>query len=305
MAPTPASLGGRAILERATVHVPDIRTDPTSGHRGFRRLRGERSSVYRCCERARLSGCSGWGEAISPVHDRQIALLETFADQAVIAIENVRLFKELEARTHDLTRSVNELRALGEVGRAVSSTLDLQTVLTTIVTRAVQLSGTDGGVIYEYDEGTEAFRLRASHQVRSRAGARCFERAPFRPGEGVTGRAAALRGARPGSRHRRRAELRESDPARSRRARLSLDPGRAAPAGGARSIGALTVWRQAAGGFAPKSCISSRPSRPSPPWPSRTPACSARSRTRAGSSRPPAATSPSSSPTCPTSSGPP
>ena len=66
---------------------------------------------------------------VRPFSDKQIALLKTFADQAVIAIENVRLFQELEARTRELAQSVGELRALGEVGQAVSSTLDLQTVL--------------------------------------------------------------------------------------------------------------------------------------------------------------------------------
>ena len=76
---------------------------------------------------------------------RQGTLLETFADPAVIAIDNVRFFKELEARTHDLTRSVGKLQALGEVGQAISSTLDLQTVLGTIVGRAVQLSESDAG----------------------------------------------------------------------------------------------------------------------------------------------------------------
>src|SRR5438128_11513125 len=73
---------------------------------------------------------------VLPFTNKQIELVTTFADQAVIAIENVRLFKELEARTADLTRSVGELRALGEVGQAVSSTLDLEPVLTTIVGRA-------------------------------------------------------------------------------------------------------------------------------------------------------------------------
>jgi GAF domain-containing protein len=70
----------------------------------------------------------------------QIDLLKTFADQAVIAIENVRLFTELQTRTGELTRSVDELTALGEVSRALSSTLDLETVLQTIVTRAVQMA---------------------------------------------------------------------------------------------------------------------------------------------------------------------
>ena len=91
---------------------------------------------------------------VQPFTDKQIELVTTFADQAVIAIENVRLFQELQARTRDLARSVEELKALGEVSQAVSSTLDLQTVLTTIVNRAVQLSGANGGVIYEYDEHT-------------------------------------------------------------------------------------------------------------------------------------------------------
>ena len=93
---------------------------------------------------------------VRPFTDKQIALLETFADQAVIAIENVRLFQELDARTRELAQSVGELRALGEVSQAVSSTLDLETVLDTIASHAVQLSGTDCGVIYEYDEASKS-----------------------------------------------------------------------------------------------------------------------------------------------------
>ena len=102
---------------------------------------------------------------VRPFSDKQIALIKTFADQAAIAIENVRLFKELDERTNELTRSVGELKALGEVGQAVSSTLDLETVLTSIVSHAVQLSGTDGGAIYEYDESSEEFLLRATDHM--------------------------------------------------------------------------------------------------------------------------------------------
>jgi signal transduction histidine kinase len=81
----------------------------------------------------------------------------------VIAIENVRLFDEVQTRTRELARSVEELRALGEVSQAVNSTLDLETVLATIVAKAVQLSNTEAGVIYVFDERDQAFRVRATH----------------------------------------------------------------------------------------------------------------------------------------------
>ena len=72
-------------------------------------------------------------QEVRPFTEKQIALLKTFADQAVIAIENVRLFQELEARTRELVESVEELKALGEVGQTVSSSLDLETVLETML----------------------------------------------------------------------------------------------------------------------------------------------------------------------------
>src|SRR5882724_3232318 len=99
---------------------------------------------------------------LEPFTDKQIELVETFADQAVIAIENVRLFDEMEARTRELARSVEELRALSEVSQAVNSTLNLQTVLDTIVAKAAQLSGTEAGAIYVRDERQE-FQLRATY----------------------------------------------------------------------------------------------------------------------------------------------
>ena len=127
-----------------------------------------------------------------PFTDKQIELLQTFADQAVIAIENVRLFQELEARTAQLTRSVDELQALGEVGQAVSSTLDLETVLNTIVARAAQLAGADGASIYEYDEATREFQLRATHNYDPEL-VEALRATPIRLGEGLTGRAAERR----------------------------------------------------------------------------------------------------------------
>ncbi len=100
--------------------------------------------------------------------------------------------RALQARTQELTRTVEELRALGEVSRAVSSTLDLETVLTIIVAHAVQLTGTDGGGIYEYDARTDTFHLRATHQMDAEL-IEALRAHPPRLGEGTVGRAAALR----------------------------------------------------------------------------------------------------------------
>ena len=127
-----------------------------------------------------------------PFTPAQIKLLETFADQAVIAIENVRLFKELDERTNELTRSVGELKALGEVGQAVSSTLDLETVLTRIASHAVQLTGAAGGAIYEYDEESEEFHLRGSHQIEKEF-VETLRASPIRLGGGALGQAATSR----------------------------------------------------------------------------------------------------------------
>src|SRR5262250_3549278 len=100
---------------------------------------------------------------MKPFTDQQIALVETFADQAAIAIENVRLLDTLRHRTNDLGRSVEELRALGEVSQAVNSTLDLETVLSTIVAKAVQLSSTEAGAIYVFDDLQHSFHLRTTY----------------------------------------------------------------------------------------------------------------------------------------------
>jgi signal transduction histidine kinase len=101
--------------------------------------------------------------AARPFTEKQIELLTTFADQAVNAIENARLFDEVQARTRELSQSIGELRALGEVTQAVNSSVDLETVLNTIVAKATQLSGTDAGAIYVFDDANQEFRLRATY----------------------------------------------------------------------------------------------------------------------------------------------
>src|SRR5262249_50117405 len=187
---------------------------------------------------------------VRPFTDGHIALMETFADQAAIAIENARLFKELQVRTSDLARSVEELKALGEVGQAVSLSLDLETVLTTIVGRAVELSGTNGGVIYEYNEATQEFLLRASHRVEEEL-LQELQAVPIRLGEGAVGRAATTR-----------APVQVPDILNEREYTARVRPVLAGL--GYRSIlavpllreerivGGLVVWRQEPGSFAPE-----------------------------------------------------
>jgi signal transduction histidine kinase/putative methionine-R-sulfoxide reductase with GAF domain len=102
-------------------------------------------------------------QEVRPFTEKQIALVTNLAAQAVIAIENTRLLNELRQRTDELARSVEELRALGEVSQAVNSTLDLETVLSTIVAKAVQLSGTEAGAIYVFDDAQREFHLRATY----------------------------------------------------------------------------------------------------------------------------------------------
>jgi signal transduction histidine kinase/CheY-like chemotaxis protein len=102
------------------------------------------------------------------------------------------LEQKVEARTQALTRSVDQLTALGEVGRAVSSTLDIETVLDTIVSRAGQLAGADGCSIYEYDQATEQFHLRATHNYEP-ALVEAIRAMPLYRGEGLMGRAAERR----------------------------------------------------------------------------------------------------------------
>src|SRR5262249_19545816 len=95
--------------------------------------------------------------------DKQIEFVANFASQAVIAIENIRLLSELRARTAELTRSVAQLQALGDVSQTVNSTVDLETVLSTIVAKAVQLSDTEAGAIYVHDDTTQRLSLRATY----------------------------------------------------------------------------------------------------------------------------------------------
>jgi GAF domain-containing protein len=162
--PNRASVVGRVALEGRAVQIRDILEDPEYkltevGQAGARTILG----VPLLRQGAPIGVLLVIRRRVQDFTDKQIELLTTFADQAVIAIENVRLFDEVQARTRELAQSVEELQALGEVTQAVNSTLDLETVLATIVTKAVQLSNTDAGVIYVFDELDQTLQVRATY----------------------------------------------------------------------------------------------------------------------------------------------
>jgi signal transduction histidine kinase len=158
------TITARVALERRTVHVADLQADheyayalrdidPIRTELGVPMFRGD--DVVGVVILYKLE--------VQPFTEKQIELVTTFADQAMIAIENARLLNELRARTQELGRSVKELQALGEVSQAINSTLDVENVLRTIVAKAVELSLTDAGAIYVYEEARDEFRLRATY----------------------------------------------------------------------------------------------------------------------------------------------
>ena len=166
-----AGIIGRMLAAKTTVHIADLTTDLAYIERSNPatvaavELGGVRTimAVPMLKENELVGSFTLYRQEVRPFTDKQIALVTGFAAQAVIAIENARLLSELRQRTDELGRSVGELRALGEVSQAVNSTLDLETVLSTIVTKAVQLSNTDAGTIYVFDEAEQEFHLRATY----------------------------------------------------------------------------------------------------------------------------------------------
>ncbi len=165
--PSNESLVARGILARSVVHVCDVHAEPEVPETSARiaRVLGFRAILSVPMQRGSepLGAIAVLRDAAGSFSAKQVELLEVFAEKAAIALENARTFQELELRSKALQRSVGELQALGEVSRAVSSTLDLQTVLSTIVTHAVQMSNGDAGTIYTFDEATGVFVPRANY----------------------------------------------------------------------------------------------------------------------------------------------
>jgi GAF domain-containing protein len=163
----PTILTGRAMLERRTVHAPDLAASEFPSSRQYAERFGVRTILAAPLVREGVSigAIVIRRTEVLPFTDKQIALVQTFADQAVIAIENVRLFQEIQARTRELQLSLEEVRALSDISRAVSSSLNIQDVLDTVAGHAVNLSKSDGCGVFEFNLNRRAFDVVASHNL--------------------------------------------------------------------------------------------------------------------------------------------
>jgi signal transduction histidine kinase len=150
--PTEETGVGRAYLTRRPVHIPDILADP--GYRGPALRLQTRTvlAVPLLREGVAIGTISMQRNEVKPFTERQIELVTTFADQAVIAIENVRLFKELDARNSDLAESLEQQTATGEILRVISgSQTDVQPVFETIADNSLRLCDATFSTVFRFD----------------------------------------------------------------------------------------------------------------------------------------------------------
>jgi GAF domain-containing protein len=192
--PSRDSVAGRVLLERRAVHVKDLTADPEYGYPAFAAVGGARTALGVPLLREGDSiGVIFLGhDRIRPFTERQIEFVRTFADQAVIAIENVRLFEEVQARTKELQEALEQQTATSDVLQIISkSTFNLEPVFRTLVENAVRLCGAQTGMIFQR-EG-ELMRLAAANGA-SDAFVDYVEKNPIAVRRGsATGRAALER----------------------------------------------------------------------------------------------------------------
>ncbi|MEW1952874.1 response regulator [Terrabacter sp. NPDC080008] len=159
------SLIGRVGMDRTAQQIEDVLADPDYSALALQKLGGYRSimGAPMLVEDEVVGVLTVWRNKVDPFEDRAGELLTTFAEQAALALRHVELVAALENRSAELGRKVEQLEALAEVGEAISSSLDADEVLATIVSHAVELSQTDGGSLMEFDRSTGLFRVRTAY----------------------------------------------------------------------------------------------------------------------------------------------
>lgn len=159
------TLTGRIGMDRTAQQIKDVLADPDYAQFALQKLGGYRSilGAPMLVEDEVVGVLTVWRNEVDPFDDRAEELLTTFAEQAALALRHVELVTALETRSAELGRKVEQLEALAEVGEAISSSLVADEVLATIVSHAVDLSGTDGGSLMEFDEATGLFRVRTAY----------------------------------------------------------------------------------------------------------------------------------------------
>ena len=161
------TLVGRVGMDRTTQQIADVLADPDFGRRDLQRVAGFRTTMGApmLLDDRVVGALTVWRNEVSPFDEREQAIVSAFAVQAAMAVSNVRLVQQLETRSSELAKKVEELEALREFGEAVSSSLDVDSVLSTIVMHAVVLSQTDGGSIMEYSERDRCFLVRSVYRT--------------------------------------------------------------------------------------------------------------------------------------------
>jgi signal transduction histidine kinase/ActR/RegA family two-component response regulator len=159
------SLVGRAVQDRRIMQVSDVLIDPEYGRLDLQQIGGFRTliSAPMMLDDDVVGTLSLFRTEVAPFDARAIALLEAFAAQAAVVVRNVHLVRALEGRGRELARRIEQLEALSEVGEAVSSSLVLDEVLSSIIMNAVRFAGCDGGSIMEYVPEDRSFSVRSAY----------------------------------------------------------------------------------------------------------------------------------------------
>ncbi|MEO7270214.1 MAG: response regulator [Knoellia sp.] len=158
------TLAGRVGLDRQAQQIEDVVADPEYGRLDLQRVAGFRTTMGAplVVNDEVVGALVLWRNEVRPFAEREMSIVAAFAGQAALAINEVRLVQQLQAGRAELARRVDQLEALSQVGDAVSSSLDADEVLATIVNHAVELSGTDGGSLVDLDEETGLFSVRTA-----------------------------------------------------------------------------------------------------------------------------------------------